>query len=65
MEQEINKAIDDFAKGNKDLAKILALFSAKVITIFGKGFLTEFSDKMLKMSDGLMAYYDINLKDEK
>ncbi len=59
MNNEINKAIDDFSKGNKDLAKILALFSAQMIIIFGRNFTKKISDEMLELNQGLINYYDI------
>jgi hypothetical protein len=62
MREEINKAIDDFAKGNKDLAKILALFAAQMIVVFGRFLTKEMSDKMLDIHEGLVRYYEINIK---
>lgn len=59
MEKEINKAIDDFSKGNKDLAKILALFSAQMIVIFGRNFTKKINDEMLGLNQGLINFYDI------
>ncbi len=58
MQQEINKAIDDFSKGNKDLAKILALFAAQMIVIFGRNFTKKISDELLDLNQGLINYYE-------
>lgn len=60
MEEELNKAIAEFSKGNESLAKILALFSAQMIVIFGRHFTTEFNDRLMKASSGLLNYYDLN-----
>lgn len=59
MREDINKAISDFSKGNADLAKILALFSAQMIVIFGKNFTKKMSDEMTDLNQGLINYYDI------
>ncbi len=61
MKEEINKAIDEFAKGNKDLAKILALFAAQVLVITGKNLTRKLNDEMLEVNDALIKFYDINL----
>ena len=61
MKEEINKSINDFSKGNKDLAKILALFAAQMINIFGKSITRKLSDEMLEINEGLINYYDIHI----
>jgi len=61
MQEEINKAIEQHAAGNKELAKILALFAATMIMIFGKNLTRKMSDEMLGINEGLIKFYDIHL----
>lgn len=67
MNEEINKSIDSFSKGNKDLAKILTLFAAQIIVILAKDMVTlctnstlKFGDEMSEASKSLINYYDLN-----
>lgn len=65
MKEEINKAINDFSKGNRELAKILALFSAQMITIVGKYGVSQMkrqTEEMLEVCSSLISYFDINQK---
>ena len=54
MKEEINKAIDSFSKGDKNVAKILALFSAQIIVIFGRNFTKRINDEMLELNQALI-----------
>jgi len=67
MKEEIKKAIGEFSKGNKELAKILAIYSAKLIIIFGKNLAQNMNEELLKLnkelleaSEGLINYFDVN-----
>ena len=60
MKDDINKAIKDFSKDNAALAKILALFSAQMLIIFGRHFTKRFNDELMEANQALMNYYDVS-----
>jgi hypothetical protein len=61
MKDEINKSINDFSKGNKDLAKILALFASAMISIVGKTLIINLNKELMSSAEALKNYYDVNI----
>ncbi len=58
MKDEIEKAINNFSQGNKDLSKILALFGSQIGIIFTKHLTKKITDELFELDKFLLEYYD-------